>query len=198
MHLDQFIGFIEQYGYFALFFSLWLGIIGAPIPDELIVMTGGLVSSFRILQAIPAFLVIYLGVISGLSIGYVLGRLIGAPILLWLQRKKKISIYIEKSKKLLSTYGSFALIISYALPFVRHLVPYLVGVNKMPFTRYALCSFSAGLVWTFIYFILGRLFGNHIDEIAALVYRYGWLMIMMLGVVAGIWFIVNYRKKIVR
>ena len=42
--------YIEQYGYWALFFCLWLGIIGMPIPDEMIVMSGGFVSSLGILS----------------------------------------------------------------------------------------------------------------------------------------------------
>lgn len=36
------IALIGDYGYVALFFALWLGIVGMPIPDEVIVMTGGL------------------------------------------------------------------------------------------------------------------------------------------------------------
>ncbi len=45
MELHELMSYIEQYGYWALFFCLWLGIIGMPIPDEMIVMSGG----FRII-----------------------------------------------------------------------------------------------------------------------------------------------------
>ncbi|MCS5149310.1 DedA family protein, partial [Staphylococcus aureus] len=38
MELHELLSYIEQYGYWALFFCLWLGIIGMPIPDEMIVM----------------------------------------------------------------------------------------------------------------------------------------------------------------
>lgn len=55
MELNELMSYIEQYGYWALFFCLWLGIIGMPIPDEMIVMSGGLVSSMGILDLIPAF-----------------------------------------------------------------------------------------------------------------------------------------------
>ena len=36
MELHELLSYIEQYGYWALFFCLWLGIIGMPIPDEMI------------------------------------------------------------------------------------------------------------------------------------------------------------------
>lgn len=89
MDVEYLISIIEQYGYAALFFSLWLGIVGLPIPDEVIVMTGGAVTGMGILHPLPAFLIVYLGVISGLSLGYVLGRTVGTPILERLRRKKK-------------------------------------------------------------------------------------------------------------
>jgi membrane-associated protein len=52
---DTLVSMIEHYGYAALFFSLWLGIVGMPIPDEVIVMTGRAVTGSGILQLFPAF-----------------------------------------------------------------------------------------------------------------------------------------------
>ncbi|HBJ02859.1 MAG TPA: alkaline phosphatase, partial [Lysinibacillus sp.] len=54
--------------YFSLFFSLWLGIIGMPLPDEMIVMSGGFLSTLETMSIWKSFLVTYLGVVSGLSI----------------------------------------------------------------------------------------------------------------------------------
>ncbi|GEM_PF-7034818 len=68
MELQDLLGFIEQYGYFALFFSLWLGIIGMPLPDEMIVMSGGFLSSLEKMVVWKSFLLTYLGVVSGLSL----------------------------------------------------------------------------------------------------------------------------------
>ncbi len=60
MELQDLLLFIEQYGYFALFFSLWLGIIGMPLPDEMIVMSGGFLSSLGKLVIWKSFLLTYL------------------------------------------------------------------------------------------------------------------------------------------
>lgn len=57
MELHELLSYIEQYGYWALFFCLWLGIIGMPIPDEMIVMSGGFVSSLGILSIITAIFI---------------------------------------------------------------------------------------------------------------------------------------------
>ena len=93
MELHELLSYIEQYGYWALFFCLWLGIIGMPIPDEMIVMSGGFVSSLGILSIIPAFLLTYLGVVSGLSLGYILGKIFGTKVLHKLMKKKRQNIF---------------------------------------------------------------------------------------------------------
>ncbi|MBL0389129.1 DedA family protein [Tumebacillus sp. ITR2] len=177
MTMENLIHLIDQYGYFALFFSLWLGIVGMPIPDEGVVMTGGFVTSLGILKPVPAFVLTYLGVISGLSIGYFLGKSLGAPVLDRVRKKKKGEAYIRVSQKLLARYGSYALCLSYFLPVVRHVLPYWVGLNKMSFLRYALLSYSTGFVWTLLYFLLGRSFGAHIEWIGETVHTYGlWVL----------------------
>ncbi|MFD0678906.1 MULTISPECIES: DedA family protein [unclassified Paenibacillus] len=196
MSINHLIEYIQHFGYFALFFALWLGIVGMPIPDEVVVMTGGMVGSFQLLHPVPAFIVTYLGVVSGLSLGYVLGRIMGPPVLEKLQKRKKIGNYISKSNELLNRYGSFALSLSYFLPVVRHVIPYLVGVNKMSFSRYALISYSTGLIWTSIYFTLGSFFGNNIELIGKSVYKYGWFMLIAICIVLVVrWLIKNLPKK---
>lgn len=173
MELNWLFDAIHQYGYAALFFALWLGVIGMPIPDELIVMGGGLAVSTGLLHPLPAFLLTYLGVVSGLSIGYVGGRLIGAPLLERLLRKKKLGRSLERAQLLLARRGKWALCLSYFLPVVRHLVPYLVGMNKMPFRQYALYSYTIGFVWTLGFYLIGYLCGGGIVALAQDIHTYG-------------------------
>ncbi|MGA5680761.1 DedA family protein [Bacillus bombysepticus] len=192
MELHELLSYIEQYGYWALFFCLWLGIIGMPIPDEMIVMSGGFVSSLGILSVIPAFLLTYLGVVSGLSLGYILGKIFGAKVLDKLMKKKKAK-YLLKSQQMVEKYGHYALVTSYFIPVVRHIVPYLVGMNNMPFKTYALYSYTTGFVWTLVYFVLGALFGQHIESIVAIAIEYGLYFGVIVFIVTGILYL--YRQK---
>ena len=72
-----------------------------------------------------------------------------------------------KSQEMVDKYGQYALVTSYFIPVVRHIVPYLVGMNNMSFKTYALYSYTTGFVWTLVYFVLGSLFGQHIERIVA-------------------------------
>ncbi|HDR4764108.1 TPA: DedA family protein [Bacillus thuringiensis] len=192
MELHELLSYIEQYGYWALFFCLWLGIIGMPIPDEMIVMSGGFVSSVGILSVVPSFVLTYLGVVSGLSLGYILGKVFGTKVLHKLMKKKKAK-YLIKSQEMVDKYGQYALVTSYFIPVVRHIVPYLVGMNNMPFKTYALYSYTTGFVWTLVYFVLGALFGQHIESIVAIAIEYGLYFGVIVFIVTGILYL--YRQK---
>jgi len=196
MELNELMSSIEQYGYWALFFCLWLGIIGMPIPDEMIVMSGGLVSSMGILDLIPAFLLTYLGVVSGLSLGYILGKIFGIKILNKLMKKKKTK-YLLKSQEMIAKYGHYALVISYFIPVVRHIVPYLVGMNNMSFKTYAVYSYVTGFVWTLVYFVLGSIFGKHIEVIVTLATEYGIYFGGIVIVVCSISYMYMHKKNAV-
>ncbi|ENQ3080913.1 DedA family protein [Bacillus cereus] len=194
MELHELLSYIQHYGYGALFFCLWLGIVGMPIPDEMVVMSGGLVSSMHILMPIPAFLLTYFGVVSGLSLGYILGKTVGSKLLDVLMKRKKEQ-YLWKSQALLERYGHYALVISYFIPVVRHIVPYLVGINNMSFKTYALYSYMTGFVWTLCYFMLGYMFGGNINHIVELTTKYGFILGSVLVVIFGVHYIGRERKE---
>ncbi|MCL1698872.1 DedA family protein [Lysinibacillus sp. Bpr_S20] len=193
MGLQDLVSYIEQYGYFALFFSLWLGIVGMPLPDEMIVMSGGFMSSLDKMSVLKAFVITYLGAVSGLSLGFILGKVFGHKILDKLVKKNKAK-YLLKSKELIDRYGHFALVISYFIPVVRHILPYLVGMNNMSFKKYALYYYSAGFVWTSIYFTLGLYFGKYIESISMLATKYGIYLGVFVGIVGCFYYF--YRRKL--
>ncbi|NMD70009.1 DedA family protein [Bacillus sp. DNRA2] len=184
---NELLIYIHQYGYVALFFCLWLGIVGMPIPDEMIVATGGFVSSMGMLKLVPAFMITYLGVVSGLSLGFVLGRILGKKVVDRVMKRK--AKYYIKAEEITQKYGNIALIVSYFIPVVRHIVPYIVGMNKMTFKRYSIYSYSTALVWTMIYFILGFTFGDHSETIVQLGTKYG----LVFGVIAVLSVFLIYR-----
>ncbi|NGQ95917.1 DedA family protein [Brevibacillus sp. SYP-B805] len=186
------IDMVVQWGYPALFFALWLGIVGMPIPDEVIVMTAGVTTSLGYLRVIPAFLITYLGVVSGLSLGYVLGRTMGAGILDRLRKRRGLAPHILRAERLLDRYGHYALCISYFLPVVRHVVPYLVGIGHMRFRRYAMFSYTTGFVWTLLFFLAGHLLGSNAADLEETFSQS--VMAAAIGILL-IWFAVRFFRS---
>lgn len=190
--LDLLQYWVGEYGYLALFFLLWLGIVGLPVPDEGIVLSGGAIAGLGILHPIPAFIFTYLGVVSGLSIGYILGR--------FLQRyseriQKGKEGYLTKAQSLVERYGTWGLSISYLFPVVRHLVPYLVGAGKMSFRTYATFSYTAGFIWTLLYFGLGYFLGEKSELWTQWIASYGTEIGIGVVAMALILLAIKYRYR---
>lgn len=191
MEINLLMSIIEQYGYVAIFFLLWLGIVGLPIPDELVVATGGFLVSIGLLDPLYSFLAGYLGVASGLTIGFLLGKYFGKPILQWLSRSEKMRHTVERSTALLEKYGTFALCISYLFPVVRHVVPYMVAMGGMTYRRYALLSYPIGLVWTVAFYLIGYVFGRNVEAIVGAIREYGFYALIVVVVILIVWLIVR-------
>lgn len=191
MEINLLMSIIEQYGYAAIFFLLWLGIVGLPIPDELVVATGGFLASIGLMDPFCSFLAGYMGVASGLTIGFLLGKYFGRPILQWLSKSEKMRHAVERSTGLLEKYGTTALCISYLFPVVRHIVPYLVALGGMTYRRYALLSYPIGLVWTIVFYCLGYVFGNNVEAIIKLIRHYGLYALLVVVAALAVWLIVR-------
>lgn len=64
----------------------------------------------------------------------------------------------------------------------------------MPYAKYALYSYSTGLIWTLIYFFLGRLFGDHIEQLGILVAKYGWYTLGFLIIILTVSSLYRHAK----
>lgn len=100
MAYDLLLSIIEQVGYAALFLVLCLGLIGLPIPNETVVMTGGALSAAGVLSPVPAFIMTCLGISSAMTFGYSFGRFSGAKLSSWFRRKKILASSLTVRKNL--------------------------------------------------------------------------------------------------
>jgi membrane-associated protein len=184
---------VKEYGYIALYFVLWLGFFGLPVPNEVIVMTSGFITSKSLFQPLPAFIVTFAGVMSSLTTLYCLGRFSYHSIHPRLMKNQRMKIYVEKSEVLISKYGPVALSFGYFFPGVRHLIPFMVGSYKMNFSKFALFAYGTGFIWCLVLFTSGYYFGNHIEVIGEILYKGG--VIGTVVVVLFISAIVFFKKR---
>lgn len=177
---------VEDLGYAAFFLALCLGLIGLPIPNEAVVMTGGALAATGLLAPVPAFIVIYLGISCGLTFGYGVGRAAGSQLGKRLERKKNFAKFLASSQRLSERYGSMAISMSIFLPLLRHITMYAVGLNKLPYLRFAPFAYVSAFLWTLAYFLIGTYVSEYVVTIGDQVNRYGMLLVwVILGVGAG-------------
>ncbi|UOE94609.1 DedA family protein [Alkalihalobacillus sp. LMS39] len=158
MEAEVLLQAVMDYGYIILFLWLWLGMFIAPVPNEIIVSTVGFLSG-QYLHPMAALLTAYIGIIASITTSYFAGRLIGYPVLHWLQRKGP-SKSVQIASSIMDKYRVYSLSFSYFIPGVRNIVPFLFGMNRLPFQKFAMLAYSSAFVWCSIFFFSGLYFGQ--------------------------------------
>jgi membrane-associated protein len=188
MELDVLLAVLKELGYVGIFLWLWLGMLGIPIPNEAIVTTIGYLSTTNMLQGDKVFFVGYLGILASLTTSYLLGRIIGKKLVNYLSRKKGTKTSIRKAIYLINKYHMYSLIISYFIPGVRIFVPFIYGMMRLSYIRFAALSYTTALVWFSLFFSLGMATGNH-EELSIL------LTIAIVALICIVPLIVNLYKR---
>lgn len=194
MEIESLMLIVKEYGYIALYFVLWLGFFGLPVPNEVIVMTSGFITSQSLLQPLPGFIVTFAGVMSSLTTLYLLGRSSYHSIHKRLIKYEKIKGYIEKSNILIEKYGPIALVVGYIFPGVRHFVPFIAGSHKMDFRKFAFYAYLTGFIWTLLLFSVGYFFGSNIEQIGKMIYAIGIIGVVII-VLSSATITILKRKK---
>jgi membrane-associated protein len=164
VELDAIFEVIEQYGYIGLFFWLWIGVIGIPIPNEVIVTSVGYAGSIGLLHSFYLFVITYLGLTAAVTTCFVVGKFAGRLILERIKKRRKATNYVNQSVTLINKYHVFSLCISYFIPGLRTMVPFLFGMSGLPYFKFALISYPTVLIWLTLFFTLGNQLGEQLDE----------------------------------
>ncbi|PHD55780.1 DedA family protein [Bacillus toyonensis] len=185
---------IEHFGYFGVILALIGGIIGIPIPDEVLLTYVG----YNVFQGKMSYMLSLLsaftGAIGGISLSYILGIKLGLPFLKKFGPKVHITEEkINRTKKLLMKLGPYLLFIGYFIPGVRHVTAYLAGINCYSFKKFALYAYSGAIFWCFTFVTLGRELGENWNKVETYISKYSIYLILI--VVLGFIIVYIYWKK---
>ncbi|KOS60234.1 DedA family protein [Lysinibacillus agricola] len=152
--------FISQYGYLAIFLLLSLGIIGLPIPDEILMMFIGYMCQEGNLSFTLSIILSFLGSSTGMIISYLIGNKLGKPIILkygkWVGLNNK---RFTKVERWFQRFGPWTIIIGYYVPGIRHLTSYISGITQMKFRYYLAFACFGALTWVLIFISIGYFVG---------------------------------------
>jgi membrane protein DedA with SNARE-associated domain len=195
MDLDI-INIIYQYSYLGIIILLALGIIGLPVPDEILLATVGYFIFTGDLEAFPAILSAVVGAFAGITGSYFLGSGFGKPLLYRLGPKVGLSEdKINKTQVFFSKYGKTALFFGYFIPGFRHLTAYFAGVYALPFRQFALFAYSGAVFWCLFFVTIGSQLAGRWYIVMDIVHKvgiYGFLL-LVLGVIG--WMIFKPKNK---
>jgi membrane protein DedA with SNARE-associated domain len=152
---------ISHYGYLAIFALMALGIVGLPVPDELLMLFVGYLSSVMVLKYSISVLVCFMGSITGMFISYTIGLRLGQPVVnkfgkwVGLTPKRFASV-----KKWFLRFGNWTIFIAYFIPGLRHVSGYISGMSAMSLKKYLLITTAGALAWSLIFVSIGYFAGS--------------------------------------
>lgn len=191
--LDYLLG---HYGYFGIIIALIGGIIGLPIPDEVLLTYVGFNVFQEKMAYVPSLLSAFTGAIGGITLSYLLGVKLGSPFLHKYGPKFHISEKkIQQTKALFDKFGPFLLFIGYFIPGVRHLTAYLAGINNFSFKRFATFAYAGAILWGFTFITLGTVLGFEWDKVGIYLLRYSKYIIPLFVILSLAIAFMYWRKK---
>lgn len=196
MEASQVLNWISHYGYWGIFFLLMLGIVGIPIPDELVLTCAGYFIFKGYLSPELTVTAAFLGSICGISLSYTLGRFIGTRLIR--EYGYVVNITPELFDKITvwwTRFGKWVLIIGYFIAGVRHLSAFIAGTSRLGITVFALFAYSGALMWSITFISLGYALGDEWTRISEHLVIETWVA---LGMVLGLGVLLFVRRKSLR
>lgn len=164
MDINEVVSIIQQHGYIGLFLWLWVGAFVIPIPNEVIVSTIGFFAAEDVFISWKVFIVTYLGILTAVTTSYVLGRFAGHAMVILLNKQNKMRKKIDRALTIIEKYNTFALAFCYFVPGFRILIPFLFGLSKLSFIKFATTLYTAVFVWVSLIFSVGYFAGEEFIE----------------------------------
>src|SRR5215470_16537542 len=133
---------LAQYGYSAIFFLLIGGIVGVPVPDQLLLVVSGYLILTRSLSAAPTLLAAILGSVCGITLSYVIGRCSGS----YLRKTRFATARLEQAQNYFERFGSWTLIFGYFVPGIRNLIGFTSGMMRLKMRYFAPYAYTGAVV----------------------------------------------------
>lgn len=189
--------FFVEYGYAAVFFVLVICGFGVPIPEDLTLVTGGVISGMGYTNPHIMFAVGMLGVLVGDGIMFAAGRIWGQKILKFkpiarIMTPKRYAQVQEKFDK----YGNWVLFVARFLPGLRTAVFVTASISrKVSYLRFLIMDGLAALISVPVWIYLGEYGAHNIDWLMAKMHSLQSGIFIALGVLAAAlaWF--WWRKR---
>jgi membrane protein DedA with SNARE-associated domain len=163
--LESIPHFLSTYGYLGIFLLLMVGIVGLPIPDEVVLMFAGYLIFKGYFHPLPTAATAILGTFCGITVSYSLGRSLGYYFLQ--KYGHYIHISLEKLARAQSWFhrvGKWAIFFGYFIVGVRHLTALTAGASRVRFRVFALFAYSGGFLWALSYICLGFFLGEELPK----------------------------------
>ncbi len=195
--LDFLIGFFTDYGYIAVFGILILCGFGLPVPEDITLVSGGVISGLDLANPHTMCIVGLAGVLIGDSTMFLAGRIFGYRI----QRIKTFRRILSPRRfshiqRKFKQYGLSLLFVARFLPGLRSPIFLVAGMSRrISYLTFILMDGIAALISVPVWVYLGYFFADNLDLLMEYVKDVQTLIYLILGLILLIVLIVYLKKR---
>jgi membrane-associated protein len=190
-HLDQLIRSSGAATYAILFLIIFCetGLVVTPfLPGDSLLFAAGALAARGSLQLWWLMGLLSVAAVAGDALNYWIGRSFGARIFSGRGRRLVKQEYYDRTHEFFERHGARTIILARFAPVFRTFAPFVAGVGRMTYRRFALYNVSGGLLWIGAFVLGGYLFGNlpvvrrHFSLVVL-----GVIIVSVMPIVASLW-----------
>lgn len=161
-------GWVEHGGYAVLFGLLFSCGLGVPLPEDIPLITAGILIGSGKMHLIPAAVVAWCGIIGGDCVLYSIARKYGMGITRVPFIGKHVSAArIKRAERLFDKYGVLVIGVGRMFAGIRGAMVIAAGAIRFNFISFLIADGIGAILSGGLFLALGYFLGNHLDEIQA-------------------------------
>jgi membrane-associated protein len=141
-------------------------------------------------------LLLIIAAVVGDAVNYFLGYKIGPRVFSredsWLLNKK----HLLQAHNFYEEYGGITIILARFIPIVRTFAPFVAGIGKMTYWRFAIFNITGGIAWILSFLLAGWWFGGR--EVVQRNFKLVILAIIVISVLPGVFEFIRARRGLTK
>jgi membrane protein DedA with SNARE-associated domain len=167
------LSLVDRFGYVGVAGLVFVESFGVPAPGETAIIAGAASAGRGHLNVLLIGVVAFLAAVIGDSIGYLIGRTGGRPLVLRFGRYVRLTPQrLDRIDGFMTRHGPKVVVIARFVEGLRQLNGIVAGMSRMPWPRFLLFNAIGAAAWVAVWTTGGYLAGNHLNAITATIHRY--------------------------
>jgi membrane-associated protein len=192
--LPLLLSWLQEYGYSALWLSIFIASIGMPLPISLVLLAAGAFAALGDFDIVLLTIVAITASTCGDSVGYLIGRLLGHKVLIWLAGRLIPAERIKRSQEYFKRRGAWAIFLSrFLFSAFGGGVNILAGTEEYAYRRFLLYDVMGETIGALLPLSLGYVFGVSWEAVGDIL---GAISLFALGLLFTIYLAVRLIRMI--
>ena len=195
--LDTLVAFFGEYGYIAVFACLILCGLGVPVPEDITLVSGGVISGLALANTHIMCAIGLAGVLAGDSTMFLAGRIFGYRVQRLKFFRKVVSPQrFSQIQRKFKKHGLGLLFVARFLPGLRSPIYLVAGMShRISYITFIVMDGLAALISVPVWIYLGYFFADNLDILMEYVHDVQKAIFLALGLLAVIIAVIYFKKK---